>query len=76
MKKLQVLLSRSKGYAVYAALGAATVAPLANAAGDVETIVTGLVVTSAIAGVVAAATLKGSLNIVSMGARRVLGMLR
>lgn len=77
MQKLQALLSRSKGAAPYLAVGVASVAPLANAAdGDVAGIVTGLVVTGAIAGVIAAATLKGSLNVVSMGARRVLGMLR
>jgi hypothetical protein len=39
-------------------------------------VVTGLAVTSAIAGVIAAGTLKGSLNVVVMGVRRVLGMLR
>lgn len=39
-------------------------------------IVAGLAVTSAIAGVIAAATLKGTLQVVMMGARRVLGMLR
>lgn len=39
-------------------------------------IVAGLAVASAIAGVIAAATLKGSLQVVMMGARRVLSMLR
>lgn len=39
-------------------------------------IVTGLAVASAITGVIAAATLKGSLQVVMMGARRVLSMLR
>lgn len=39
-------------------------------------IVTGLAVTSAIAGVIAVATLRGSLQVVVMGAKRVLGMLR
>ena len=77
MQKLQALLSRAKGAAPYLAVGAASVAPLANAAdGDVAGILTGLTVAGAIAGVIAAATLKGSLNVVMMGARRVLSMLR
>jgi hypothetical protein len=77
MKKLQALLSRSKGFVTTAAVGVAVAAPMANAAdGDVGSIVTGLAVATTIAGIIAAATLKGSVNIVMMGARRVLAMIR
>lgn len=77
MKKLQALLSRSKGFATTAAIGVAVAAPMANAAGDdVGGIVTGLSVATAITGIIAAATLKGSVNVVIMGARRVLSMIR
>lgn len=74
MSKLQNLLSRSKGFATYAGVGLATVAPFANAAES--DILTGLAITTAVAGVFAAATLKGGLRMATMGAKAVLGMLR
>lgn len=63
--------------ALYLACAIAFAAPGAFAAdGDVTAIVAGLTLTAAIAGVISAATLKGSLQVVMMGARRVLSMLR
>ncbi|MDG9858485.1 hypothetical protein N7403_31935 [Pseudomonas nitroreducens] len=75
MEKVMNLLSRAKGSIAYGAVALATVAPLAHAEGEAD-IVAGLAVAGAIAGVIAAATLKGSLNVVVMGARRVLSMIR
>lgn len=43
---------------------------------DESSIVAGLAVAGAIGGVIAAATLKGTLQVVMMGARRVLAMIR
>lgn len=77
MEKLKALFSRSKGYATAAAAGLVIAAPMANAAGDdPSAIVAGLAVATTITGIIAAATLKGSVNVVMMGARRVLSMLR
>ncbi|WP_285960733.1 hypothetical protein [Pseudomonas tohonis] len=78
MEQLKSLFTSSKkNLVVYGGVALATAAPLANAAdGDVAGILTGLTVVGAIAGVIAAATLRGNLNIVIMGAKRVLGMLR
>ena len=74
MSKFRKVLSRSKGFATYAGVAAATTVPFAQA--DESAILTGLAITTAVAGVFAAATLKGGLRMAIMGARAVLSMLR